>query len=417
MRRRKFLVTAGALSAAGLARNMGLSMPANAQTNPPATGRTALYASAGKQLVHFDLDAAGAALVPRAAVTLPENVQYAWPHPSRRMLYVASSNGPDNDRHFVTAFAIDPASGALARHGNDVPVPHRTINATVDRDGAFLLLASNKPRTVYVFRIAADGSIGTAIEQQAQPDGGFFTHQVRVAPSNTLVLTCAIGANPSTTAPEQLGQLTAFGFANGVLTQRQAIQPGPGLGPRHLDFHPSLPLAYVALERGNKLAVHRLDGDAISTAPIFSKDALKDPANPILPQQRVGAIHVHPQGGFVYLTNRSDAVQQLAGGSFFAGGENNVAVFAIDRASGEPTLIQHEDTRGFEPRTFTIDPSGRFLVVANQKALAARAGAAPTPPNLTLFRIGADGKLAFVGTTPMTQGGDAFWAGMVGLPG
>jgi hypothetical protein len=101
----------------------------------------------------------------------------------------------------------------------------------------------------------------------------------------------------------------------------------------------------------------------------------------------------------------------------YGGGENNVAVFAIDPRSGEPTLIQHEETRGYEPRTFAIDPAGRFLVVANQKAMVARAGEAPTPPNLALFSIGADGKLTFIATTPitppMTQGGDAFWVGMV----
>lgn len=428
MRRRKFLVTAaGAAGAAGplltaLAHNMGLPMPANAQTpSTQASGRVAVYASAGKQLVHFDLDLANAALQPRlyphATVTLPENVQYAWPHPNRRVLYVASSNGPDNDRHFVAAFAIDPANGALSQRGDAVALPHRTINATVDRNGAFLLLASNKPRTVYVFRLAADGTIGAMVPQPVQPDGGFFTHQVRVAPGNTLVLTCAIGANPSATAQEQLGQLTAFGFANGVLTQRQAIQPGPGLGPRHLDFHPTMPLAYVALERGNKLWVNRLEGEGIGASPLFATDTLKDPAHPVLPQQRAGAIHVHPQGGFVYLTNRSDAVQN----GVYGGGENNVAVFAIDQRSGEPRLIQHEETRGYEPRTFAIDPAGHFLVVANQKAMVARAGEAPTPPNLALFSIGADGKLTFIATTPMTPpmttpmtlGGEAFWVGMV----
>ena len=46
----------------------------------------------------------------------------------------------------------------------------------------------------------------------------------------------------------------------------------------------------------------------------------------------------------------------------FAGGENSLAVFALDPASGEPTLIQHVDTRGIHCRTFHIDPSGRMLV-------------------------------------------------------
>ena len=54
-------------------------------------GRLALYASVGPQLFHHDADVDGAALVERGAVTLPANVQYAWPHASRRYLYVASS--------------------------------------------------------------------------------------------------------------------------------------------------------------------------------------------------------------------------------------------------------------------------------------------------------------------------------------
>src|SRR5262249_38818373 len=128
-------------------------------------------------------------------------------------------------------------------------------------------------------------------------------------------------------------------------------------------------------------------------------------------------IHVHPQGGFLYVTNRKSAVQQQDGTPVFAGGENTLAVFALDPATGAPRLIQHEDTRGYEPRTFAIDPSGQFLVVANQKAMAVGAGQPPTPPNLALFRLGSDGKLSFVNTTPVTQGGEAFWIGMVGLSG
>lgn len=385
------------------------------------TGPAALYASAGKQLVHFELDPAQAALVPRGTVALPENVQYARAHPSRRTLYVASSNGVDGDRHAVTAFGIDPVAGALSQQGAPVALPHRPIHITLDANGAFLLLAANKPRTVMVLRLAADGAIGPMVAQPTAPDGGFFVHQVRVAPGNRTVLTCALGANPSASAPERLGQITSFAFANGVLTQRQAIVPGPGIGPRDLDFHPTLPLVYVALKRSNTLAVYRRDSDALGTTPIFAKRTLGDPASPRLPQQRAGAIFVHPQGGFVYVTNRSDAVETATiGGAprpVLAGGENNVAVFAVDRASGEPTSIQHADTRGFEPRSFAIDPGGRCLAVANQKAMAVRSGAAiaEAKPNLALFGIGAGGKLEFVLTHDMAQGGDAFWVGMVGL--
>src|SRR5690348_1189033 len=89
---------------------------------PPAhraskSGNVALYASVGPELVHYDVDVASATLVKRDSVTVPESVQYAWPHPSSHYIYVAWSNGSGADHHGVTAFRIDPASGALHRLG------------------------------------------------------------------------------------------------------------------------------------------------------------------------------------------------------------------------------------------------------------------------------------------------------------
>ena len=86
-------------------------------------GKAALYSCVGPVLTHYDVDVEAAALTKRASVTLPANVQYAWPHASRRYLYVASSSsapgtGPAGTEHHVSAFRIDPASGALAPHGN-----------------------------------------------------------------------------------------------------------------------------------------------------------------------------------------------------------------------------------------------------------------------------------------------------------
>lgn len=381
-----------------------------------ADSRAALYASAGKQLVHYDLDSAGANLTARGAVALPENVQYAVAHPGARYLYVASSNGTDGDRHFVSAFRIDPATGALQPHGDAVSLPNRPIHVTTDRTGEYLLLAFNKPRTVIVYRLASDGRVGAVVPQPATPDGGFFVHQVRVDRTNRMALTCALGADPSATAPEQLGQLTAFDFNGGVLTRKTSVVPGPGLGLRHLDFHPTLPLVYVAVERGNRVNAYRLEGGTLAAAPVFSKETLRDPRN-VLPKQRVGAIHVHPSGKFLYLTNRNDATRPGTP-PLYAGGENSLTVFALDERTGEPTVLQSEDTHGFEPRTFAIDPSGRVAVVANQKAMAVPQGGAVSQvaPNLALYRIGADGKLSYVRRYDVTQGGEAFWTGIVALP-
>src|ERR1700738_5578260 len=87
-----------------------------------ASRRVALYANVGADLTHYDVDVAGAELIRRETVTLPAGVQYAWPHVSRRYLYVATSSsapgyGGGGTEHHVSAFSIGPASGALTPHG------------------------------------------------------------------------------------------------------------------------------------------------------------------------------------------------------------------------------------------------------------------------------------------------------------
>src|SRR5471030_283379 len=75
-----------------------------------APRKVALYANVGADLTHYDVDVAGTELIKRETVTLPAGVQYAWPHASRRYLYIASSSsasgyGKAGTDHHVTALA------------------------------------------------------------------------------------------------------------------------------------------------------------------------------------------------------------------------------------------------------------------------------------------------------------------------
>src|ERR1700731_4234901 len=95
--------------------------------------KVALYANVGADLTRYDVDVAAAELTKRETVTLPAAVQYAWPHASRRYLYVATSSsapgyGTQGTEHHVTAFAIDPSTGALTPHGAPIPLPARPIH-------------------------------------------------------------------------------------------------------------------------------------------------------------------------------------------------------------------------------------------------------------------------------------------------
>ena len=135
------------------------------------TAKTVFYSSTGPQLSLFDVDVADAALEKRSTVTLPANVQYAWPHPSKRYLYVVSSDGGPGvagTTHLASAFRIDSLSGALQPHGEAQPLPSRPIHTSVDQAGEYLLTAYNDPSNVTVNRINGDGSIGQAVSQSGR---------------------------------------------------------------------------------------------------------------------------------------------------------------------------------------------------------------------------------------------------------
>jgi 6-phosphogluconolactonase (cycloisomerase 2 family) len=381
------------------------------------TGRTVYYASVGPALTLYDIDVDNAALTRRTSVTLPANIQYVWPHPSRRFLYaVSSSGGPGiaGDKHFANALAVDPATGALRPHGDPVVLPSRPIHTTVDAKGEYLFIAYNQPSNITVHRLNADGAIGAAIAQPNKLDTGIFAHQVRVAPGNRVVMLATRGNNAGDGRPEDPGAIKTFGFDNGVLTDLASIAPGNGLGfgPRHLDFHPTKPWAFVSVERQNKLYVYKLDAaTGLARDPSFIMDTLSDPASPA--PQGSGPIHVHPNGQFVYVTNRSFPASGPGSRQMAKGGENSVAVFAIDQTTGEPTRLQNLDGRGLQLRTFGIDPTGRLLVVASIMSLAD----GTLPAGITVMRIAADGRLSFMRKYDVDVGDQQqFWTGMVTLP-
>jgi 6-phosphogluconolactonase (cycloisomerase 2 family) len=377
---------------------------------------TVYYASIGAALSWFDINVDQATLAKRGTVTLPANVQYAWPHPSRRTLYVVSSSGGPGiagHAHFASALSIDPQTGALRPFGDPVRLPSRPIHTCVDAKGEFLLIAYNDPSNVTVHPIVADGTIGAAVAQPAKLETGIFAHQILVAPGNRIVLLVTRGNNAGGGKPEDPGAIKTFGFDNGVLTNLASISPGNGLGfgPRHLDFHPSEPWVFISVERQNKLYVYKRDAvSGLSRAPLFIKDTLSDPASAA--PQGTGAIHVHPNGRFVYVTNRTFPASGPGARVIAPGGENSVAVFTIDQTTGEPHLIQNIDGRGIQLRTFGIEPAGRMLVAAS--ILSAADGTLPA--GITVMRIADDGRLSLVRKYDVDVGSDQqFWSGMITL--
>ncbi len=362
-----------------------------------AEDRLGLYASVGSTIHHYEADVAGLTLSYRGNVEAPARVQYAWPNGDASLLYVAaSSGGPGRDGtvHTLSAYAIDPDSGVLSPHGRATALPERPIHVSLSNDGRFALVAFNASAMIEAYRIEADGSVGAMV---AQPHiaAGAYAHQVRQAGDGT-VFSVGLGT------AEAPGSLSTFAYADGHLARSAYVLLARPLGPRHLDFDTARGLIYVSVEHGNMLHAYGFVAGRLASAPRHRNTTLAAPGN-LRQGQHAGTLHMHPRGHVLYVANRANHVGEQG----FSGGENGIAVFSL--GSGGPLPIQHVDSDGIEPRTFSLDPSGRMMVVANQMSVG------EIPASLAVFAVAPDGKLRHVRSYPISDDGGRplFWSAMV----
>lgn len=393
--------------------------------------RTIVHSAQGRTLNTFLLDPADGRLDPVQSLVMPAIVQCAWASRDRARLYVASSDaGPmvkeKRPNHFVQAFRIQ-ADGALTPHGEAVRLGNRPLYVSLDAGEEHLLLAYNDPSDVTVHRLDAEGRIGTQVPQPAI-EFGDTAHQVRVTPPGTLAIVPACAHHPTGDIPGAVG---VYRYEHGRLAPHSRIEADParaaawagqrwgarGFAARHVDFHPAQPWMYLSVERQGELHLYDYDAQGVAPKPRAIAGTLEG-APPGRSTQLASAIQVHPAGHCVYVTNRARDTEMVDGRAVFMGGTNDIAVFAIDPATGVPRLIQRIDSQGIFPRTFGVDDTGRFLVVGNQDPLDVRAGAgfARVLPNLAVFRIAADGRLTFLHRRDYPDNGEVcFWTGAISL--
>ena len=229
-----------------------------------------------------------------------------------------------------------------------------------------------------------------------------YPHQIIASPHDDFIAVCCTGQivyselHPDTF----LGAIHVFSYDDGkVRDDLRATSPNDGLlfSPRNLAFHPSLPLAYVSLERQNELQVYRYDSSGFASEPLFTETTIFGGASK--GDQYAGTVRMHPSGRFVYIANRTMGTYEEDGRVFLTKGGDDIAVFTIDPESGRPTPMQRIDAEGIMPRTMAFDPAGELLVVANQFTVEAYDGdvVRRVPQALMLYQIAQDGRLTRVG--------------------
>ena len=121
----------------------------------------------------------------------------------------------------------------------------------------------------------------------------------------------------------------------------------PGAGPRHLIIHPAGKRFFLLNELDATVTACSIDKKGVITA---IKTYPTIPADYSGPTNTSAAIHLHPNGKFVYVSNR---------------GHNSITAFKI-QGNGELEMVDQQTKSNATPRDFNIDPTGKFLIVANQ---------------------------------------------------
>jgi 6-phosphogluconolactonase (cycloisomerase 2 family) len=224
----------------------------------------------------------------------------------------------------------------LTERGKAQTVGSAPAHLAIDPSGKYLLTSLYGGGAVVVHPILPDGSIAEAAEVHAHGGKEPHAHQVVADPSGRWLLAVDLG----------LDTVIVSQLVDGTLRDHRRVAFAPGSGPRHLAFHPAGEYAYVAGELDSTVTVcawrdgELIPGEVLRAAP----DQVTN---------HPGEITVSADGRFVYVGNR---------------GHNSTAVFATSPDGSALTFVAAPSCGGDWPRHHAIDPSGRWLYVANQRS-------------------------------------------------
>ncbi len=335
----------------------------------PGSLRTMVYVGGSDAQIHaFVLDRETLALAPAGNTSAGNDPSFIAFDPAARWLVAV-----DESAGRVDSFTIDAQSGALSPRDNAGSGGDGPTHVSLDRTGAWVLVADYTSGNAAVLPISGAGDFGTAT---ATVSPGANAHQIVADPSNKNIYVPCLG-------DDHVARYS-FDASAGTLTARTPTASPAGAGPRHIALHPDGKFAYVMNELTSNISMFSIasDGSLASLGAISTLPGGFNGAN-------TGAeIEVHPSGKFVYSSNR---------------GHNSIAVFAVG-ADGKLTAKGHAPTGGANPRHFSLVLGGKGLLVANQ-----------TGGNIVGFHIdAASGALTSVGE--LTQVPGPAFVGAIDLP-
>jgi len=327
-----------------------LSIGGFAQKNYLFIGTYTNSAQPSKGIYVYQFDAATGDAIPVSTI-MTENPSYLAVAPGGKYLYAVNETDGAKPGS-VSAFSFDKATGQLTFLDQQASGGDDPCYISVDAHRKWAMVANYSGGSFGALPIHEDGSLG-AMTQLVQHTGKGVTsrqekphvHSTILAPNEKYLVVADLG----------LDQLSLYHFNASATTtpltplSDSLVQIPAGSGPRHTAFATGKPYVYLISElTGTVDAFHIADGLLSPIQRISS--------NPEGYTGDIGSadIHITPNGKFLYASNRGDG--------------NTLAIYSIDPTSGKLTIKGFQSTLGKGPRNFLIDPSGKFLLVGNQRS-------------------------------------------------
>jgi 6-phosphogluconolactonase len=301
--------------------------------------------SEGIYVYRFNTSTGSAALL---STIKSKNPSYLTISPNRKYLYAVNENGAAGE---VSSFIFDRGTGQLHFINKQSSGGADPCYITEDKTNKWVFVANYSSGSLSALSVNADGSLNP-VSQLIQHSGSgpnterqekAHVHSTVFSPDQHFLYAADLGTDRETIyrfSPEKKQPLSG--------AKDSIVSVDAGSGPRHFVFHPSKPCAYLINELSGTV-----DAFAFTSATGGLKRMQTITSHPADYKGEKGSadIHISPNGKFLYASNRGDA--------------NSIAIYTIDGA-GKLHLKGFRATGGIHPRNFMIDPTGRFLLVANR---------------------------------------------------